>query len=185
MNWQNMQKGQEDQFGTAGEFHSALMTAIWIPAADVAILLVMYSYRKLWVWVHGAFFLLATIYTLSTALPILFSTGIIPADSKISYKYPTNILNLHYLVGIACLSSITFVTLLGITTKLMNVFQVGSKILLVTKKMHKIMGYIIVVLCKVNVSIMTSKNGINGLVIAEVAFMLVLVIVRKLVFPKM
>lgn len=161
------------------------MTAIWIPCADLAIILVMYSYRKLWVWVHGAFFLLATIYTIATALPILLSYGIIPADSKIKYKYPTNLINLHFIVGIACLSSITFVTLLGITTKLLTLFQAKSKILLIIKKIHKIMGYLIVVLCKVNVSIMTSNDGVNGLIIAEVVAMMILVIVRKFFFPPM
>jgi hypothetical protein len=61
------------------------MAIIWGPAADVAIFLVLYNYRKLWTWVHGGFFLFAAIITLATSIPMLTYTGVISANSTVIY----------------------------------------------------------------------------------------------------
>ena len=179
------QKGKGSDFGSSADFHSALMAAIWSPCADIAIILALYSYRKIWIWVHGGFFLFAIIYTLSTSIPILQYTGIIPANSTTNYKYPASTLNLHYVFGIACLVCMSFTALLGITTRLLNIFQIRSQILLISKKIHGFLGYIILLLCKLNISFITSNSGANGLIIAEIILMTILVVVRKLIFPKM
>jgi len=63
-------------FGDTFEAHK-FMDAIWGPFINIAIFLVLYSYRKWWVYVHGIFGLFACIYTLATAIPILTFTGIV------------------------------------------------------------------------------------------------------------
>lgn len=64
-------------FGPTGSLHKDMIVTIWGPGANVAIFLVFYSYSKWWVWLHSIFFLLGGIYTIATALPIVFFTGII------------------------------------------------------------------------------------------------------------
>lgn len=65
------------KFGPTSHNHKELMPLIWGPAANIALFLVLYNYRKIWSWIHGAFFSIANIITLSTSLPILFHTGFI------------------------------------------------------------------------------------------------------------
>lgn len=172
----------EDAFGSTGEFHAGLMGILWGPGANIAIFLVLYNYRKIWVWLHGAYFFIVTILTLASSIPILTYTGIISANSNTNYKYSASTLNIHYLVGIACMIAITIVTFLGIATKLMNIFGAKSNSILIIRKIHAITGYLIALLCKANNYIIT--NG-SGLLIACDAIFAILIIIWKLIFPRM
>jgi hypothetical protein len=67
-------------FGPTSGLHSNIMPIIWGPAANVAILLAYYRYRKIWAWAHGAFFVFAVAMTLGCSIPILTTTGIIPEN---------------------------------------------------------------------------------------------------------
>ena len=123
-------------FGPTAENHKDAMVALWGFAANIAIFIMLYSYRKLCVYVHGAYFLIATIITLATSIPIITYTGIISKDATITSKYSTTTLNLHYSIGIACLISIGFITLVGILTKMLNFLQAKSNTILQMKKIH-------------------------------------------------
>ena len=144
-----------ETFGPTADYHQDFMSTIWGPAANVAVILALYSYRKIWAWVHGSFFFLATIFSLSTAIPILSFAGIIPADSPVSYEYPASTIYLHQIIGISCLSAITLSTLLGIATKLINILNGKSSLILLFRKIHRIDGYFILTLCIVNLYIIS------------------------------
>jgi hypothetical protein len=68
-------------WGPTNTLHKIVMPWIWGPAASVAVILAMFGFKKLGVWLHGIFFLFATIMTLVTSIPILTFAGIVPSDS--------------------------------------------------------------------------------------------------------
>lgn len=128
------------------------MALLWGPFANLAIILAFYTYRKWWIWLHGAYFLVITIITLSTAIPILQATGIVQADSTLNYEeFTAKTLNSHYIIGITCLIAFSLVAIMGIVTKLLNIFQGPSKFILLFRKLHTISGFLIVILCKANI----------------------------------
>lgn len=171
-------------FGFTGDLHESLMSLIWGPGANVAIFLVLYSYRQLWVWAHSILFLFAGIYTIATAIPILLYTGIIYEDSSIQTSYSKFILNRHYIIGIASLSGIALMLLLGITLKLLNIFSFSSALILIVRSIHKYLGYLIILTCKANMYIITKLDDLPLLIIQDAVFALLL-FARKLKFPKM
>lgn len=84
------------------------------------------------------------------------------------------------------MSAVFLVAILGITTNLMNVFQAPSIYIIVAKKVHRILGYLIAILAKSNVCIIygPSDGSFWLFLIEEILFALVIV-ARKLYFSKM
>lgn len=127
------------------------MAVIWGPVANIAIFLAYYAYRKAWPWVHGVYFLFAVIVTLASSIPILQTTGVISASSTANYDdFSASTLNAHYIIGIICFSGVFLVAIMGILTKLLNVFQATSLNILLIRKIHLIGGYLFAALCKAN-----------------------------------
>lgn len=158
------------------------MGILWGPGANIAIFLAYYSYRKLWPWVHGVYFLFATIVTVATSISILQKTGIIAADSTEYKKYSGSTLNIHYLVGIVAFSATSLATLLGILTKLLNIFQAKSNTILLIRKIHLIAGYLFAALCKADVYIIANSRA--GWIIQDAIFA-ILFVIWKIFFPKL
>lgn len=71
----------EGKYGSSSELHQLLMRYLWGPGANLAVILVLYTYRKWWVWLHALFFVATSTITLITTIPILLTTGIIYPDS--------------------------------------------------------------------------------------------------------
>lgn len=90
-------------FGSTYPAHSNLMGAIWGPGINVAIFIVLYSYRKYWVYLHAFLGLFVCLFTLASTLPILVFTGIISSSSTIAPNMPGSLIHNHYLIGIACM----------------------------------------------------------------------------------
>lgn len=171
-------------WGPTSGLHKMWLPWIWGPAASVAVILALFTFKKISIWIHGIFFLFATIMTLVTSIPILTYAGIVPADSTKQYKYPTNILNAHMIIGITCFSVVCLVTVLGITTQLLKLFNGKSSLLILLKKIHTILGYLILLLCKINSLIIVKENLFTTLLIIDVCS-IVFVILWKLLLPKM
>ena len=171
-------------WGPTSSLHKMWLPWIWGPAATVAVILALFSFKKLSIWLHGIFFLFATIMTLVTSIPILTFAGIVPADSTKQYKYPTHILNAHMILGITCFSVVAVVTVMGITIQLLKLFNGRTSIILLLKKMHRILGYLIVLLCKSNSLIIAKGDLFTILLIIDVCCIL-FVAAWKLLFPKM
>jgi cytochrome b561 len=145
------------EFGETAEPHAEIMAILWGPAANVAIFMALYSYRRYPFFIHALFGLFACIFTLSTSIPMLMTTGIVPADSTIDEDFPGSVLNSHYLVGITCLVVITLETLLGIVTRVVNIAGGKSSTILLIKKIHQIFGFMILILCKSNIYIIAPE----------------------------
>jgi hypothetical protein len=158
------------------------MGALWSPCANIAIFLIIYSYRKWWVWLHMVFFAVATIATLATALPIYFTTGLVAADSPADYgDYDAPTLHTHYLLGLVCCGAATVVSTMGSITRLLLYCNARSTLILLMRRIHTWSGYVAVLLCKANVYVM----GGEALWIAVDAIFIVMYVGWRLLFPKL
>jgi hypothetical protein len=158
------------------------MGFLWSPAANIAIFLIIYSYRKYWVWLHMLFFTVATIITLVTSLPILFTTGLIDANSTANYDdFSASTLHFHYILGIVCCAALVLVTLLGGLTKMLNILNAKSSIILLIRRIHTWSGYVVVCLFKANIYVM---GDAGGWIVVDVVS-LALYVGWRLMFPKL
>ena len=163
------------------------MGALWSPCANIAIILIIYAYRKYWVWLHMLFFLIATIITLATSFPILAHTGMIPKNPTAAQiatydDYSPSVLRAHYILGIVCCGAAAFVSLAGGITKLLNIFNASSNSILYFRRFHTWSGYVAVICCKVNIYILGEDVGAW---IAIDAICVIIYVVWRLLFPKL
>ena len=71
-------------FGFTIDAHTGLMAAIWGPGINVAIFIVLYSYRRYTFIIHALAGFFACIYTLATSIPIIMTTGIVSSDTTLA-----------------------------------------------------------------------------------------------------
>ena len=159
---------QKDYGPTIG-LHVYLMGAIWSPLANIAILIMICTYRKYAVWVHGLFFTFATIITLACSIPIIIKAGISCQSVK----------NMFATVS---LFLITFNTLLGMMVKMLNICGARSSTILKVKKIHKMSGYIVVMCCKLTTFI---KSDIRLVWILIDATFILIYVLCKIMFPRL
>lgn len=74
--------------------------------------------------------------------------------------------------------------MLGIATRLVNVFHASSNIILGIRKVHMICGYLTALICKVNSFIIVEAGGLAALLVQDIIFA-VLIVVWKYKFPKL
>ena len=122
-------------FTSAFKFHVYFMGALWSPLANLAIFIVIYNYRKYWIWLHNLFFAFATTITLACSIPIIMKKGI--SCTSVKNMFATTALFL-----------ITLNTVLGIVTRILNICGAKSSTIIKIKKMHKYCGYLAVLSCK-------------------------------------
>jgi hypothetical protein len=92
----------------------------------------------------------------------------------------------HYIVGIASMAAVLLLALLGIATKLSNILQLSSLTIIILKNVHRILGYMISILAKSNIYIIYGPSDGNfWLVFVQDFIFLIVIIVRKIKFPKM
>lgn len=145
---------KENDFGSTYDLHSALMALIWGPGINVAIIAVLYSYRKYYIYLHAFCGLFATIYSISTSLPILLTTGILSTDQAGGeHRVTGSTIYAHYIVGITSLSVVLLQAILGIATRVINIYNLSTSSLIIIKYAHTILGYLVSILCKSNVYI--------------------------------
>lgn len=179
--------GGDSEYGPTGQLHATFMAVLWGPGINLAIILALYSYQKYYVYAHMAFGGLLTVFTISTSLPILLTTQLnfqlqILQDG---HKDPDT-MHIHALVGIACISSVLVVGLLGVATRMANIFNFSPLALMIIKNAHRILGYLIAILNKSNVYIIFGlKSGNFWLFFVQDLIFALLIIGRKIFFPKM
>ena len=172
--------GYED-YGSTGGLHASMMGALWSPCANIAIILIIYSYRKYWVWVHMAYFTFATIITLVSSIPIWFYTGLIPRDSPIVYDdYSAGTLNTHYILGMVCCGLVVIASLIGVLTKVLNICNARSVTIIWVRRIHTWFSYVTVWACKVNCYIMSLGTWLAIDIVSTIIY-----VVWRLMFPKL
>ena len=151
------------------------MGIFWSPCCNIAIILALHSWFKWAVWLHIAFFTLAIGLTLGSSIPILIDYGIIDRNSTQNYDdYSAATLNTHFILGIVCMASMTLVGLIGLITKLMNLLDARSKLILWVRRVHVWSGYVAAIVCKANIYILGEDAG--GWIACDVIFILIYIL---------
>ena len=65
----------QGRFGDTVNLHILLLRYLWGPGANVLVILVLYSYRKWWAWVHGVLLSLSALLTIAITFPMLIAGG--------------------------------------------------------------------------------------------------------------
>ena len=133
-------------FGPTEDIHANVMAFLWGPVINLSIILAVYSYRQYAIILHGLISFFVGLFSLIISLAILATTGMIdmiPDD-------PGNVLYNHYRVGLAAMLCIIAQILLGIMIRLFNICQFRSIVILRIRMVHKVSGYLMVILCKSN-----------------------------------
>jgi hypothetical protein len=66
----------------------------------------------------------------------------------------------------------------------MGIFHAKTTLILTIRKTHRLSGYVILLACKANMYLMTKSDDLALLIVQDVIFV-VLLVSRKLTFPKM
>lgn len=172
-----------DYFGSTVNPHKNFMPFLWGPIFNVSIFLIRYYYGKLTLLIHVLIGLLAIIYTLSTSIPIAQTAPIDSLAVQYYQLYKSADLPSHYRVGVACFFLISGEVILGILTRIFNTRHARSLIILRMKRIHKILGYIVVILCKANIYII-NFNKYYGILIQDIAFVIIFILC-KIFLPRM
>ena len=179
--------GGQSEYGPTGELHATFMAVLWGPGINLAIILALYSYQKYYVYAHMAFGALLTVFTISTSLPIVLTIGLnFQLQNLQDGKKDPVTMHTHTLVGIAGMSSVLVAGLLGVATRIANVYSFSPFSLIIIKNAHQILGYLIAILNKSNVYIIFGlKSGDFWLFFVQDLIFALLIIGRKIFFPKM
>jgi hypothetical protein len=180
-------EAEGDEFGPTYDLHSALMAVTWGPGINLAIIAALYSYRKYYTYAHVIYGFFITIYSIGTALPILLTTGILSNNQgKGKDLISGSTIYAHYIVGISSLSVVLLQALLGIGANIMNYNNFSSASIIVIKYIHRVFGYLVAILFKSNVYIIFGPNdGSFWLFLVQDLVFAIIIIARKIVFPKM
>ena len=175
-----------NDFGPTYDLHSALMAVIWGPGINVSILLVLYSYRKYYIYIHSIFGFFLAVFTIATSLPILLTTGILSTPQRGDVSVSGSTIYAHYIVGIISFSSVLLVAVFGIATNVMNIMKAPSIYIIIFKNVHRIIGYVIAILAKSNIYIIYGpSDGSFWLFFVQDLLFASVIIARKILFPKM
>ena len=147
----------------------------WTIVADLIIILAYYEYRKYTKIIHALVATAIVVTTLVTSLPSLIKNG-----------FKTKHLA-HYIIGVVIYGMMGLQLLLGVLKFMMVFFNKGNPFALyVMKVVHKWLGYILLILCKVQVFIILAKDRpeYSYLLGWECGVALIL-IYRHFTFPKL
>ena len=160
------------------------MRYLWGPGANIAIILVLYTYRKWWTWVHGTFLALSSIATIALSLPILITTGIVYPDSDFPTNHNKQTLYSHYSIGITCMVLMIVVSAGGFVNRISFITSLCPKTVQIIKWGHRLSGYALIILCKANYYLMLKPDHLDLIIIFDVVLG-VFFLLRRFFFPKM
>ena len=160
--------------------HHYGMPYIWTVSVNVAVFVVLYKYRPLWMIAHTILAGAIVFMTLLFAIPILRANGIPNADK---YNYQR-----HYIIGVVILVLVCLQTLLGILSSVMKMMKSSPTIgIFASNTIHKYFGYVLLFLGKFQMYYILDNNGNHpdkfwGLFASDVIFFL-LFVAQKIYFP--
>jgi hypothetical protein len=88
------------------------------------------------------------------------------------------------IMGIICFSVISMVSILGIAIQLIKLFSGRTSIILLLRRWHSILGYLILLLCKSNSLIIAKGNQFTIILIIDICS-IIFVVGWKILSPKM
>ena len=174
----------QGKYGSTSELHTIIMRFVWGPGANVAAIIALYTYRKWWTWVHGIFMVLAAVATIVLSLPILMTTGIVYPDSDFPTNHNKQTLYNHYAIGITCMVLLVVVSAGGFVNRISYMSRTNPKLVQVMKWGHRVSGYIVLILLKVNYYLMLKPDHLDLIIVFDV-ILGVFFVARWFLFPKM
>ena len=155
------------------------MHYLWGPTMNLSIILSLYSYRKYANILHGLLSFTISIFTLVISLSILRYYGWPKSSSKLSP---------HFIIGFTAMMAIMVTIVFSLSMKLLIILKGSSRWILRMRVMHKICGYLTVLIAKANYYYIFNwfkmDNYFWGFIAMD-ATTTILIIIRKIFFPKL
>ena len=171
-----------DFFGPTAEAHQSFMAFLWGPIINISLFLLHNFYSKYSLILHLIIGLLACIFTIATALSIGSHVGL--EDPILQGFQSTGVkITTHYKLGFACIIILAIQTILGFVNRIANMNQARSIIILRTRGIHQILGYLLIIICKANIYII-AFNKYRGIFAIDCIF-IVLIFAWKFFLPSM
>lgn len=149
---------------------------MWTIAINIGIFLATYRYRKYAIFGHFLIGFGVAFITLLFTFPVFLNATIPSKSSR---------MRTHMVTGFVIVVAIFLQVVLGCLSKLLNLWKVPSVLLYYMNKTHVVLGYLLTILNKVQVYYYIEVNHRFWLLIAQDCLFLVLIVLRKLVFPNM
>lgn len=168
------------KYGPTTEIHEKAMHILWGPVINFSIILAMYSYRRYAMILHAFISTFVTIFSLIISLEILvFIGGFVPKTNK---HYD------HECIGFTAMLLVMIQVILGILMKVFNCFNFSSNLIHKLSIAHRLLGYALTVLCKVNyyreIKKEENPDAYYGLLFMDIVTA-ALILGRKYFFPKL
>jgi membrane protease YdiL (CAAX protease family) len=130
------------------DFHRILLAVTWTIVANAGIFSLLHKRSKLTYYVHSTLMWIVTILTFGGTFTLIGEAGIRLETEDGARRFTHNLLGLLLLVIVGALS------LLGYTTHyLQETLSVRPKIVATLRKVHVVLGYIVMILAKIIVQI--------------------------------
>ena len=133
--------------------HHDGMPYAWSIAINVAVFIVLYKYRPLWMFAHVILAGGISFVTLLFAFPILVAF-------KIPEQETPDKMRRHFIFGIVILAIIFLQVLMGLATNILKNFRKSPTLAIyILNKGHKYTGYVLTILAKVQSYLIIQTNG--------------------------
>ena len=157
------------------------MPYLWSFVIDLAVFVVLYKYRPLWMFAHVIIGFGVAFVTLLFALPILRQNGI--PETENAFK-----LQRHFIIGTVILAIVFLQVIMGITANVMKMIKTSSTVgIYFFNTFHKYLGYCLLILSKFQFFLILDHNGnhpsLFWTLLAIDIVMFLLFVAQKIWFP--
>ena len=162
--------------------HHYTMPYFWSFSINLAVLVVIYKYRPLWMLAHIIIAGGIGFMTVLTGYPFLM-VGIPPVET-------VHFLQRHFYIGLVCLPIVLIQLILGIIPSILKLIPSSSPFAIYGfNTVHKYWGYLTLIICKIQCYSLLQTNGnhpeLFGLLIASEVIFIFLYVLRAFRFPTM
>lgn len=159
--------------------HQSSMPYLWSFVIDLAVFVVLYKYRPLWMISHVIIGLGVAFVTLLFTFPIYQVEGLPQLETADHMRR-------HIILGLVMMSIVLVQILFGIASTVLKALPKGSAYgIYISNRVHRYMGYFLVVLAKVQIYLKMDQDGTFWALLVVDLLLMVTFIIQKLVFPSM
>jgi hypothetical protein len=138
--------------------------------------LALYKYRRYAIVGHILIGLAVCAFTIVTSVPLYFSINMATAKP---------LKRTHMLIGIAILIAIALQIISGAMSKLLDCCRTNSVVIYYMNKSHMVLGYLLTILCKFQNYYIMKRTTLWYVLFGIDILFFIMLIIRKLWFPKL
>jgi hypothetical protein len=131
-------------FGPTIDLHTGSMYLLWCPIIDVFIIMATFSSSRFAIYAHAIGAFLVSVFSIMITLPILATNGLVSSESDPNEHN-------HMLMGLTCLTLVVVQVILGVLSRIANIFPTNSVVVINFHRAHKILGICLVISAKITV----------------------------------